>query len=73
MFLLFPPFALPATIDARRARIAYRAGQVGLAQDNANESRRWTRAGFVAGPICWVLAACCGLGGWILHGVGLLL
>jgi hypothetical protein len=71
MFLLFPPFALPATIDARRARIAYRAGQLGVAQDNAKESRRWTRAALVAGPICWALVVCCGIGRWILRGLGL--
>lgn len=70
MFLLFPPFALPATIDARRARIAYRAGQLGVAQDNAKESRRWTRAGFVAGPICWGLVVCCGVGSWLLRSIG---
>jgi hypothetical protein len=71
MFLLFPPFALPATIDARRARIAYRAGQLGVAQDNAKESRRWTRAAVVAGPICWALVVCCGIGRWLLRAIGL--
>lgn len=71
MFALFPPFALPATIDARRARLAYRAGELGVAADAAHESRRWTRAALVAGLIAWGLLLCCGGGGLALRAIGL--
>lgn len=72
MFLLFPPFALPATIDALRARAAYRQGDRALADDNAAESRRWARAAVLFGLIGWAILVCCGGSGFVLHSCGLL-
>lgn len=72
MFVLFPPFALPATIDAYRARVAYQAGDRVAADDAANESRRWSRIALIAGIVSWALLVCCGGVGLVLRKFGLL-
>lgn len=72
MFVLFPPFALPATIDAQRARVAYRAGDRATADDAANESRRWSKIALVAGIVSWALLVCCGGIGLFLRRLGVL-
>ncbi len=70
MFLLFPPFALPATINARRATHAHQAGDAAMAEDAATESRRWSRIALSFGLVAWALLVCCGGGGLVLRGCG---
>ncbi len=68
MFLLFPPFALPAAINARRATYAHQAGDGTAADDAATESRRWSRTALSFGLAAWALLVCCGGGGLVLRG-----
>jgi hypothetical protein len=71
MFALFPAFAVPATINARRAALAHRYGADELAEDNAAESRKWTRLAMIFGFISWTFLICCGGGSLVLRGCGL--
>lgn len=72
MFAMFPPFAVPATINARRAALAYQHGAAELAEDNATESRRWCRLAMIFGVMSWLLLICCGGGSLVLRGCGVL-
>lgn len=70
MFALFPPFAVPATINARRAALAHQYGAAELAEDNATESRKWSRLAMIFGIISWLFLICCGGGDLLLGGCG---
>jgi hypothetical protein len=69
-FVLFPPFAVPATINARRAALAYQHGAAELAEDNAAESRKWSRLAMIFGFVSWLFLICCGGGSLLLRSCG---
>lgn len=72
MFALFPPFALPATIDAYRARAAWHHQAHELAEENAAESRKWSRLALIFGIVSWTLLICCGAITWVLNWLGVI-
>lgn len=62
MIFLFWPTAIPAIMNASKAKAAYQAGDYAGAEAAATESRKWSKISLIVGLIwigVWVIG-CCG-------------
>jgi Interferon-induced transmembrane protein len=65
MIFLFWPTAIPAIMNASKAKAAYQAGDYAGAEAAAQESRKWSKISLIIGLIWYGLnvLACCGIFG----------
>lgn len=65
MIFLFWPTAIPAIMNASKAKAAYQAGDYAGAEAAATESRKWSKISLIVG-IClyalWLILCCAGFG-----------